>query len=36
VRLSRAGHWVQQEYPHEVNAALLSFLLEGNAPHAEV
>ena len=26
VRLARAGHWVQQEYPNEVNAALLSFL----------
>jgi len=26
VRLSRAGHWVQQEYPNEVNAALLKFL----------
>ena len=28
VRLARAGHWVQQEYPNEVNAALLSFLKE--------
>ncbi|MDQ3907143.1 MAG: alpha/beta fold hydrolase [Acidobacteriota bacterium] len=28
LRLSRAGHWVQQEYPNEVNAALLSFLSE--------
>jgi epoxide hydrolase 4 len=28
VRLARAGHWVQQEYPQEVNAALLSFLGE--------
>ena len=26
VRLSRANHWVQQEHPAEVNAALLSFL----------
>jgi pimeloyl-ACP methyl ester carboxylesterase len=26
VRLARAGHWVQQEYPQEVNAALASFL----------
>lgn len=26
VRLGRAGHWVQQEFPAEVNAALLSFL----------
>ena len=28
VRLARAGHWVQQEYPQEVNAALTSFLEE--------
>jgi epoxide hydrolase 4 len=28
VRLARAGHWVQQEYPAEVNAALISFLEE--------
>ncbi|HEX5706573.1 MAG TPA: alpha/beta fold hydrolase [Pyrinomonadaceae bacterium] len=28
VRLARANHWVQQEYPSEVNAALLSFLDE--------
>jgi pimeloyl-ACP methyl ester carboxylesterase len=28
VRLARANHWVQQEYPSEVNAALLSFLGE--------
>lgn len=28
VRLARANHWVQQEYPAEVNAALLSFLEE--------
>lgn len=28
VRLARAGHWVQQEYPQEVNAALASFLEE--------
>jgi pimeloyl-ACP methyl ester carboxylesterase len=28
VRLARAGHWVQQEYPNEVNAALLGFLSE--------
>ena len=28
LRLSRANHWVQQEYPAEVNAALLSFLEE--------
>ncbi len=27
-RLGRAGHWVQQEYPAEVNAALVSFLEE--------
>ena len=26
VRLARAGHWIQQEYPSEVNAALISFL----------
>ena len=26
VRLARAGHWVQQEYPNEVNAALFKFL----------
>jgi pimeloyl-ACP methyl ester carboxylesterase len=26
VRLGRSNHWVQQEYPSEVNAALLSFL----------
>lgn len=26
VRLARAGHWVQQEYPNEVSAALISFL----------
>lgn len=26
LRLAKAGHWVQQEYPAEVNAALLSFL----------
>lgn len=26
VRLARAGHWVQQEYPNEVNAALVKFL----------
>jgi pimeloyl-ACP methyl ester carboxylesterase len=26
VRLGRANHWVQQEHPAEVNAALLSFL----------
>lgn len=31
VRLARAGHWVQQEYPNEVNAALLSFLSEDDA-----
>ncbi|MFN2456512.1 MAG: alpha/beta fold hydrolase, partial [Pyrinomonadaceae bacterium] len=31
VRLARAGHWVQQEYPNEVNAALLSFLKEDEA-----
>jgi pimeloyl-ACP methyl ester carboxylesterase len=30
VRLARAGHWVQQEYPNEVNAALLGFLSEGD------
>ena len=28
LRLARANHWVQQEYPAEVNAALLSFLDE--------
>src|SRR5438067_2026961 len=28
VRLARANHWVQQEHPSEVNAALLSFLEE--------
>jgi pimeloyl-ACP methyl ester carboxylesterase len=28
VRLARAGHWVQQEYPNEVSAALLGFLSE--------
>jgi pimeloyl-ACP methyl ester carboxylesterase len=28
VRLARAGHWVQQEYPAEINAALMSFLEE--------
>jgi pimeloyl-ACP methyl ester carboxylesterase len=28
LRLARANHWVQQEYPAEVNAALLSFLEE--------
>lgn len=28
VRLARAGHWIQQEYPNEVNAALLGFLSE--------
>jgi len=28
VRLARAGHWVHQEYPAEVNAALSSFLEE--------
>jgi epoxide hydrolase 4 len=28
VRLARANHWVQQEYPAEVNTALLSFLEE--------
>ena len=26
VRLPATGHWVQQERPAEVNAALLSFL----------
>jgi pimeloyl-ACP methyl ester carboxylesterase len=26
VRLGASNHWVQQEYPNEVNAALLSFL----------
>ncbi len=29
VRLARSGHWVQQESPAEVNAALLSFLASG-------
>ena len=28
VRLARSNHWVQQEFPNEVNAALLSFLGE--------
>jgi pimeloyl-ACP methyl ester carboxylesterase len=28
VRLGRSNHWVQQEHPSEVNAALLSFLEE--------
>jgi pimeloyl-ACP methyl ester carboxylesterase len=28
VRLAKANHWVQQEYPTEVNAALLKFLEE--------
>jgi pimeloyl-ACP methyl ester carboxylesterase len=28
LRLARANHWVQQEYPTEVNAALLNFLDE--------
>src|SRR5947209_494257 len=28
VRLAKANHWVQQEYPTEVNTALLSFLEE--------
>jgi pimeloyl-ACP methyl ester carboxylesterase len=28
LRLARANHWVHQEYPSEVNAALLSFLEE--------
>ncbi|HJQ35134.1 MAG TPA: alpha/beta hydrolase [Pyrinomonadaceae bacterium] len=28
LRLGRANHWVQQEYPAEINAALLSFLEE--------
>jgi epoxide hydrolase 4 len=28
VRLARAGHWVQQEYPNEVSAALFKFLSE--------
>jgi pimeloyl-ACP methyl ester carboxylesterase len=31
VRFARAGHWVQQEYPNEVNAALLSFLKDDEA-----
>jgi pimeloyl-ACP methyl ester carboxylesterase len=30
VRLARAGHWVQQEYANEVNAALLGFLGGGD------
>ncbi|HEY9285809.1 MAG TPA: alpha/beta fold hydrolase [Pyrinomonadaceae bacterium] len=29
VRFARAGHWVQQEYPNEVNAALVKFLSDG-------
>ena len=28
LRLARANHWVQQEYPSEINAALLNFLEE--------
>ena len=28
VRLAKSNHWVQQEYPAEVNAALSSFLEE--------
>jgi epoxide hydrolase 4 len=28
IRLARANHWVQQEYPTEVNAALIRFLEE--------
>ncbi|MCA1815691.1 MAG: alpha/beta fold hydrolase [Acidobacteria bacterium] len=36
VRLARAGHWVQQEYPNEVNAALLRFLSEDETPRAVV
>ena len=28
VRLAKSNHWVQQEYPAEVNAALVSFLEE--------
>ena len=28
LRLAKANHWVQQEYPAEVNTALLSFLEE--------
>jgi pimeloyl-ACP methyl ester carboxylesterase len=28
MRLPRAGHWVQQEYPNEVSAALIDFLNE--------
>ena len=28
VRLGRSNHWVQQEFPNDVNAALLSFLKE--------
>jgi pimeloyl-ACP methyl ester carboxylesterase len=36
VRLARAGHWVQQEYPNEVNAALAGFLGgEGNQGEGE-
>jgi len=31
MRLARAGHWVQQEYPNEVSAALLSFLKDDEA-----
>jgi epoxide hydrolase 4 len=31
IRLARANHWVQQEYPTEVNAALIRFLHEGEA-----
>ncbi len=36
VRLPHTGHWAQQESPAEVNAALISFLLEGEVespPH---
>ena len=36
VRLARAGHWVQQEYPNEVSAALVGFLSEGGAARADV
>jgi pimeloyl-ACP methyl ester carboxylesterase len=27
--LEGAGHWIQQERPEEVNAALIAFLREG-------
>jgi epoxide hydrolase 4 len=35
VRLARAGHWVQQEYPNEVSAALIKFLSDGEGEEGE-